>query len=448
MAFTQIHDRSFPASMRIYIISALISIFLMCPAITKAQATQDALEENYLRAACLFHKYEFNEIRDSKAPKGFTPFYISHYGRHGSRFHTNGAIFSEGLLALKHAEAEQNLTEAGSCLLKQIDSLYNMHEGMYGALAPNGVREQQKLAVRMAERFPEVFKGTKTVDCYSSDIHRCIVSLAAFTGSLSAQYPDLNFSYESGERAAGYLRIEQGYAESKAYFYPLMYQAIAEACDWNGMMRIIFTDPSKVRISPYEMSSQLWAAWAICQCIEDVHIDIFRYFTPEQLLTNWRLRSMYYHKTFVRSDKFGEDTAEGCIPLMKDFIEKADAAIASCPQRGSRNAAGTGRNVAATIRFGHDSTLMPVSSLLGIDEFDDIHSEADPVTEKWDLGKHVCMASNLQLVFYRNKANKVLVKIMYNEKETTIPALTPYVGCYYDWTALREHMLARTASCL
>ena len=424
--------------MKQYFIPALVCISIILSASPcKAQATTEALKEDYLRAGCLFHSYEFDEIKDSKAPKGFKPFYISHYGRHGSRFHTTEDVFAEALHTLKAAEAESNLTEAGRHLLEQTDSLYNMHKGMWGALAPKGVREQKELARRMAERFPEIFKGkgNKKVECYSSDIHRCIVSLAAFTGSLSAQYPELDFSYESGERASGYLRLERGYAESRAYFYPLMHKEIEKVCDWNGMMRIIFTDPSKVKISPYEMSSQIWAAWAICQCIEDVHIDIFKYFTQEQLFTTWKLRSLYYHNTFVRSEKFGEASAMGASPLMQDFISKADAAIAS-------------GNTAATIRFGHDSTLMPIASLLGIDEFDDIHSEADPVTEKWDLGKKVCMASNLQLVFYRNKAEKVLVKIMYNEKETTIPALTPYSGCYYDWTALREHMLSRTVSCL
>ena len=422
--------------MKPHIIPALVCISLIfstCPC--KAQATTEALKEDYSRAGCLFHSYEFNEIIDTKAPKGFKPFYISHYGRHGSRFHTTESVFIEALHALSTAKEESNLTEAGAHLLKQIDSVNNIHKGRCGTLAPKGVREQKELARRMAGRFPEVFKGkrTKKVECYSSDIPRCIVSLAAFTGSLSTQYPGLDFTYESSERVSSYLRLQHGYAESRAYFYPLMHKEIEMACDWNEMMKILFTDPSKVNISPYEMSSQIWAAWAICQCVEDVHIDIFKYFTQDQLLTTWKLRSMYYHNTFVRSEKFGEAAAKGASPLMRDFISKADYAIAS-------------GDIAATIRFGHDSTLMPIASLFGIDEFNDIHREADPVTDKWDLGKHVCMGSSIQLVFYRNKADKVLVKIMYNEKETTIPALTPYLGCYYDWITLREYMMRASHS--
>ena len=424
--------------MKQLILPALVCLsFIFTAAPCKAQVTPEAMKEAHLRAGCLFHSYEFNEINDSKAPKGFKPFYISHYGRHGSRFHTTEAVFCGALNALKTAEAEGNITEAGLYLLKQIDSLHKMHEGMYGALAPKGVREQQALARRMAGRFPEVFKDkdVKRVECYSSDIHRCIVSLAAFTGSLSAQYPELDFTYESGERASKYLRLERGHAESKTYFRQLMHKEIEDACDWNDVMKIIFSDTSKVKISPYEMSSQLWYAWAICECVEGVHIDIFKYFTQEQLLMTWKYNSIHLHNIFVRSEKFGEAPAREADPLMEDFITKADAAIAS-------------GDIAATFRFGHDNTLLPLAAHFGIYEFSGIHSEADPITEKWDIGKQMCMASNLQLIFYRNKANKVLVKIMFNEKETTIPALTPYVGCYYDWTALREHMLARTVSCL
>jgi hypothetical protein len=52
------------------------------------------------------------------------------------------------------------------------------------------------------------------------------------------------------------------------------------------------------------------------------------------------------------------------------------------------------------------------------------------------------MASNLQMVFYTNKNGEILVKLLYNEKETTIPALKPENGPYYDWSVLRQYLLA------
>ena len=366
-----------------------------------------------IKAGCLFHSYEFNDVSDTPPPAGFKPFYISHYGRHGSRYHTLEKYFAESYFTLEKARMEANLTAEGMHLLKQADSLCKMHDGMLGVLTPKGVREQKALARRMCGRFPEVFsgKGVRKIDGYSSDIPRCIVSLAAFTGSLLSEYPDLEVSYESGERCSRYLRITDTYAQSREYYYPLMDEAIEQSCDWSSLMNILFIDPSRVEITPYELASHIWGAWAICECVEDVHIDINRYFTEEQLFNTWKFRSQYYYQILARSDKFGETSAKGTAVLLKDFLDKADEALAS-------------GDIAATLRFGHDSILMPLMALVGIDEFDDWHTESDPIIAKWDLGTYVCMGSNFQMVFYRNRTGKILVKILYNEKETTIPAQT------------------------
>jgi hypothetical protein len=337
--------------------------------------------------------------------------------------------FAESYFTLEKARMEANLTAEGMHLLKQADSLCKMHDGMLGVLTPKGAREQKALARRMCERFPEVFasKGSRKIDGYSSDYPRCIVSMAAFTGSLLSQYPDLDVSYESGERCSRYLRITDTYAQSREYYYPLMNEVIEQSCDWSSLMNILFVDPSRVDIAPYDLASHIWGSWAICECVEDVHIDITRYFSEEQLFNTWKFRSQYYYQILARSDKFGEASANGTAVLLKDFLDKADDAVAS-------------GDIAATLRFGHDSILMPLMALVGIDEFDDWHTESDPIIAKWDLGTYVCMGSNFQMVFYRNRTGKILVKILYNEKETTIPAISPFRDCYYDWEVLRKYL--------
>ena len=50
------------------------------------------------------------------------------------------------------------------------------------------------------------------------------------------------------------------------------------------------------------------------------------------------------------------------------------------------------------------------------------------------------MSERFPEVFYRNKTGKILVKILYNEKETTIPAISPFHDCYYEWEVLRTHL--------
>ena len=44
-----------------------------------------ALQEDRTRAGNNLNSYEFFPIRDTPAPAGYKPVYVSHYGRHGSR---------------------------------------------------------------------------------------------------------------------------------------------------------------------------------------------------------------------------------------------------------------------------------------------------------------------------------------------------------------------------
>ena len=50
------------------------------------QEVMALLKEDPTRSVNLHHNYEAPaKIVDTPAPKGYKPFYVSHYGRHGSR---------------------------------------------------------------------------------------------------------------------------------------------------------------------------------------------------------------------------------------------------------------------------------------------------------------------------------------------------------------------------
>lgn len=38
--------------------------------------------------------------------------------------------------------------------------------------------------------------------------------------------------------------------------------------------------------------------------------------------------------------------------------------------------------------------------------------------------------------------SEVIAKVLFNEKEVSLPGLTPRAGPYYDWPALRAHFLS------
>ena len=62
--------------------------------------------------------------------------------------------------------------------------------------------------------------------------------------------------------------------------------------------------------------------------------------------------------------------------------------------------------------------------------------------EVWLGFQRMPMASNLQIVFYHNREGDVLVKFLFNEKETTIPSLSAVSGPYYKWEDVRSYFVS------
>ena len=64
---------------------ALIAI-LTTFGLGSAQTYSDIIRDYRYAASGVYHPYHTVDLTDSPAPKGFKPFYISHFGRHGSRY--------------------------------------------------------------------------------------------------------------------------------------------------------------------------------------------------------------------------------------------------------------------------------------------------------------------------------------------------------------------------
>ena len=82
---------------------------------------------------------------------------------------------------------------------------------------------------------------------------------------------------------------------------------------------------------------------------------------------------------------------------------------------------------------------MPFFSLIGLEGYD-VHLCFEEVSDNWNATYMMPMATNLQLVFYRNRKGDILVKVLFNEGESSIPALGP--GPFYPWDAIRKYLLS------
>ena len=411
----------------------LTSLFLSLASVLMAQETEKALAENPMRAGCTYHSYEAPvDVVTTPAPKGYKPVYISHYGRHGSRYHSAFMINQNYPRELLYADSLGVLTDTGKLILEELMTVYRVHEGMLGELSQKGFKEHQGIADRMYASFPEIWKDRKVVNCISSNYSRCVLSMGAFTGRLQALVPGLSVSAVTGKRYFEIVANEVEYHK----------EAVEEVAEWEKAERVKRFDPTRMAALLFKEVPQ---GLDIQQAIKSIHIygcitesleselggylNIFRWFTPEELHTQWSIYSDVWYGEQCDSDEYGKFVMASTDKILSHVVENADKALTS------------DSDVAADLRFGHDNGLMPLVFALGFEGSARI-SYAGSYKSYPDFRQN-CKASNIQMVFYRNAKNDVLVKILYNEKETRLKDLSPVAGPYYKWSDLRSYLINR-----
>ncbi|MBR4756846.1 MAG: hypothetical protein IK076_07885, partial [Bacteroidales bacterium] len=207
------------------------------------------LKEDPTRAGVQMNCYEFGPLHDTKAPKGYKPFYISHYGRHGARSNWGGPQYKALIEVLSKAKEQGILTASGDSLLDEVTEVNRIHNEMSGRLTRKGCEEHQKLAERMYGRYKKVFKrkGT-TIRAISSNVPRCLVSMAAFTSKLSAIDPKLEMSWDTGETYQKY--INNGPTEEiwKGVYRRVDSLNASYHVDTTAIIDLLFTDPVAAKV--------------------------------------------------------------------------------------------------------------------------------------------------------------------------------------------------------
>ena len=374
----------------------------------RSEAAVKALLEDPTRAANNHNSYEFRQIKDTPAPKGYKPFYISHYGRHGSRSAWGGKDYEYVIALLEKGQAADLLTPGGDSLLVAARKVLAAYNGMDGRLTPRGVREHKAIARRMYERYPGVFKGERKVRAVSSIVPRCIVSMTAFTNSLQSLNPKLDIRPDTGERLMEYISPNDGDAQ-------------------NGV-KAIFTDPEAARElvpSPKRLTDAVFFTADIAEDF-DIEENLFRFLPFDAIYNRWAKRNISLYTGQCNSADAGEVRCEIARPTVMDIVNKADEVIAS-------------GEYAADLRFGHDYPLLALVSFLGVEGVGE-RLEAGEICDRWLGFWNVPMASNLQIIFYRNKKGEVLVKFLYQEEERLLRGLEPISGPYYRWEDVKANL--------
>lgn len=407
---------------------------LLCTALS-AQSYQDLIRENPERAAGVRHSYEYRPAAETRVPRGYKPFYVSHYGRHGSRRATSSTA-EKSFEYLSKAHELGILTSEGEELYRMVWAIHEDHVEMVGELTERGGREHRAIAERMYRHFPSVWRSRRRtrVHVQSSNSPRCLLSMANFTSSLDDMAPRLVFDFITGDKVLNLLSHD--YYDGRTILKAA--RAVKDSMEKatvnpRRFIESIFRgDPLQVAPDSLTLMHQVYAFGGMRQCTETPDADIYRrFFTVDELIALYRCSNARSYMIMGNSEEYGDHVIWAARGLVQDIIDRADEALQS------------GSTTAADLRFGHDTGIMPLAGLIGLEVTGD-RFRADAVTEEgWQCFEQLCMGSNLQMVFYRRRGREPLVKFYYNERETKIKGLDG--GPYYKWSELRAYLLRRIA---
>lgn len=427
----------------------LFSFFCIVPepnAALRPDATKEALfkrtnvrEEvvaDWLKCSGLDNVYNLSPKPSTPAPKGYEPVYVSHYGRHGSRYAYTDKAYTVMLDMLREAAPAGNLTERGEKLRKDLEEFWEKSQYQVGDLTPLGWEQHRQIAKTMVESFPTAFGKGSRVDACSSPSVRSIISMASECVSFSREAPKSTVYAHQGQLDVQATRPNTGknpfryqgptnyfpYPESSEEFFLRIFPQYLD------VLGRLFKDPAAAlgNRNPYDVFFNYYMLIGGMNSLpEEVRFDVSGLVTPEEYALLWESDNYERYREYLAY-------RTPCSSIVDDIIAKADERLAE-DSRG------------ADLRFGHDHVVMALLLIMDIDGFGTIPYTAEEIPY-WFQSFRSPMGTNIQLIFYRprrGKAGDTLVKLLFNGEEARFGALETVSGPYYKWSDLKAYLNGR-----
>lgn len=414
------------------VIAATLLALLAAPALIHAQVPAREVSE-WDRLSGICRPYPDFEQPFSAAPKGYEAFYLSHLGRHGSRYQTTLQIYERPLSMLERADSLGLLTAEGREALSAVRTINDAVRGRVGDLTPVGEQEHRHIAERMYRHYPSIFKGRGVfLDVQSSERMRSTLSGVFAAERLKELNPSITvtrsaspgnwewiFDLRQSQTIARKLKAEGWYTHAKK----------RSLCSPERLCRLLFTDAGG-HIPEQDRWMVLYDIYNLavdCKASGLGELDLFRFLDPEEAYPLWETDNALFYWRQCRSREFGDLAMKDAVNIVKRIISEADAAIA-------------GHTRGANLRYGHDQNVATLASFIGLGGRSRTADSFDGIKEVFRDWETVPMACNIQMVFYRPRRGDgpVLVRFMINEEETGLDGLQPASGLFYDWDKIRE----------
>lgn len=427
--------------------------------LASAQSFRDRIVADNRLSASNYTAYREPAAALAEAPDGYTPFYISHYGRHGSRYLIDRQQYERPLAVLERAGSAGMLTEKGKYALNVVRRMSRESYNRWGELTPLGARQHRGIAKRMAQRFPDVFASGASVDARSTVVIRCILSMENEMEELLRCFPKLAVTTDASRHDMYYMNCQdtmvkrlRNLPEVTEAYVNWKKKHLDNTAFMHRLFKPVYADTTT---SGERFAADMFSLAGIAQN-SDIgdSINLYSLFTADELYVHWQEHNVGWYLTYGPSA-----ISKGRLPLsqanlVRNIVTEADRRLAA-GQRG------------ATMRFGHESVLLPLVCLLDVNGYGRQTACMDSLEDyDWICTDIFPMACNLQFIFYKpgnkpaadTKSDEWLVRVLLNEEDARMPVAPvsrearlakrfgikgSSSGLFYRWSDLREYMLAR-----
>ena len=424
--------------MRMPVSKLFVSALLLCVAQgLGAQTVIDLIKANPAYASCNYNTYpDTITAVYTPAPAGKKPFYFSHYGRHGSRYISSRSGFDIPFKMVALADSLNELTPTGQRVYQEMKLVMQDTEGRWGELTGYGRKQHRNIARRMARNFPEVFHPGARVQAYSTVVPRCIESMGTALIELLQEEPTLQVSQESSQRNQWFMNYqdrELRRQQMTPQIRKVYNEYITKYMGNTRLMELIFKNPDIVeevvdegqfnyylmKMGLFQLNTHLYRNTYL--------LDIFQ---TDELYRMWQIDNALWYLQQGACKLNGGRQPYSQRHLLRRIIADADSCIRLA-------------DPGAQLRYGHETVLLPLVCLIGINGYDLETDDFSQLEAKgWWCSSVFPMGSNLQFIFYRSGLDDsdVLFKVLLNEEEARLPIQTDCAP-YYHWNDFRTYCL-------
>ena len=414
--------------------SLTIGLLLIFAGVAFAQTSKKEIFKDIYRTGSNYFAYPGPKAKAlTKAPEGYVPFYISHYGRHGSRYMSNNEYYVTAINKLDSARQMGILTALGEDVLAKLRIGYADAWHRDGDLSKLGAQQHHDIAHRMYERFPELLSQPLNIDAKASTSRRVMLSMFNFCQELQRMNPSLEILMDASKHDFRYVVEDltiQPAVTPQSEAYEQQRSAIFESAhNPTRLMASLFTDVKKAEtfVNGRDLMEALYNVAEDLQNVPELNISLIEVFTKDELFNMWQ----GYNAGWL----LNTGLVPGSTPYYLQQKEVLDSIVSTADKVILAG------KPTATLRFSHDSSVLPLTYLLGLKEAMGGVTDIKNLYKYISIDKIIPMAANIQIIFYRKAdSDDILVKFLLNENETSVPALKTDVAPYYHWKDVRAYL--------